>query len=388
MPSSSTFLRQIAAISICLVGTPTSSFGEQATTGILDRTKVTAGQTFKLNIHFKTPPSYDGYLVMAFDYKQLIGLKSIDNPLTITCNGGMKASQEEAELNCLVPIDADGGTYAPRAILRIGPPPNGTRERTDPITVSEFEVVPVQDNNVYPTAAVATISLNQRQVLENSAETIEVLLDRLNTKVDGSSAETPDLKVFLADTANSALRDLETSRQHFNQTSKTGDPSPIFFEDFARQYSTFLVEVRAPKSVAFVMPPDKGPHFSLIQLSTRDAVTVHPGEGSGSLGPLVSKLATLLGNHMAAFLYIAKSGSTTFTMSLKSSPPGASISYKRIGEDYQDYSGATNVDHAEFPYALWTFRFSLGKCEVVKNPNPYIERPLNLNVSMLNCGKK
>jgi hypothetical protein len=84
-------------------------------------------------------------------------------------------------------------------------------------------------------------------------------------------------------------------------------------------------------------------------------VTIRPPELGGSLGPLVSKVAELMGDHVAAFLRIAESGSTNFYLSLKSTPPGAAVSYMRIGEAYQDYSSPTDVDQANFPYALWTF---------------------------------
>jgi hypothetical protein len=62
-----------------------------------------------------------------------------------------------------------------------------------------------------------------------------------------------------------------------------------------------------------------------------------------------------MGDHVAAFLRIAESGSTNFYLSLKSTPPGTAVSYMRIGEAYQDYSSPTDVDQANFPHALWTF---------------------------------
>ena len=129
-------------------------------------------------------------------------------------------------------------------------------------------------------------------------------------------------------------------------------------------------------------------HLQLVQLSKNETVTVSPNNLGSSLGPFVSKLAKLMGDHVAAFLLIGQSGAATFTISLRSTPSGASISYKRIGEDYQDYSKTTDIDQATFPYALWTFRFTLGKCVVVKAPDPYIEKSPNLNASMLNCIKK
>ena len=361
-----------------------AAYAQGNATGTLEHDKITAGQRFKLRVQLDTTPSYKTFVQEVFTYKSVAGVPLTRPPLSVVCNGTTTGLSSAVELECVVPSDADGGVYEPQN-LRIGPPPGGAREQNAKIVVPEFEVVPIQDTNIYPKNAVATISLSQRQTLQSGAGKIDRLLDRLNTRVAHDSAESSDLKTFLSETAQTAQRELRKSLGDYLQASQPGSPAPIFFEDFDRQYTAFLIEVRTPQTSRWRRDSLGQAHLELAQLSTNQTVTVRPPELSSSLGPLVSKLALLMGNHLAAFLSIAESGSTTFTISLKSSPPGASVSYKRIGENYQDYSKPTDVNEATFPYALWSFRFTLGHCEIVKNPNPYIEKSPNLNPSMKNC---
>jgi hypothetical protein len=253
------------------------------------------------------------------------------------------------------------------------------------LSLPDFEVIAVEDKNVYPKEAIASISLDQKQILQSGASKIGVLLDRLNTKVEGHAAETNDLKTYLGDMATTAKAELEKSRVQYRQTLPNGKAEPIFFEDFNRQFAAFIIDVRSPRSSNL---REQRAHLQFVQLSSSETVTVFPTPLDGSLGPYVSTLAHLLINLKDGFNMIAETGSETFTISLRSTPPGAAIAYKRIGEGYQDYSSPTDVDQATFPYAMWTFKFTLNHCDVVKHPNPYIEKSPNLTVSMQECQKR
>ena len=385
--SSATYARFIVAV-LLLASRLSVIQAQEIGVGSLDHDRITAGQTFQLTVTFPTAPTYQGYAVVLFDYKPVNGIVPPQSPIEFGCRGDTRLASREVVLSCSVPIDTDGGTYEVRNPLQLGPPPGATRIKYVKVKVPDIDVMPVQDTNVYPTTAAGTISLDQQQILQSGAAKIEVLLDQLNTRVDHSAAETSDLKVYLSKLAKTSQGELEKSRSAFRATLPKDAPEPIFFEDFDRQYAALIVEINAPQNTGIEMHPTGVPRLQMIQLSTNQTVTVRPPQFGGSLGPLVSKLAELMGDHVAAFLRVADSKSTSFTISLRSTPPGASISYKRIGESYQDYSTPTDVDQATFPYALWTFRFTMGHCEVVKHPNPYIEKSPNLNAVMQNCPKK
>jgi hypothetical protein len=91
----------------------------------------------------------------------------------------------------------------------------------------------------------------------------------------------------------------------------------------------------------------------------------------------------LINRNIEAYLRIGESGLDTFSIRLASLPPGASISYKRIGEDYQVLSTPTDVPSATFAFAMWTFKFEKEGCKTVeRSPNPYIEAHPDLAVEL------
>ena len=182
--------------------------------------------------------------------------------------------------------------------------------------------------------------------------------------------------------------DLGRVRAKYQESVSKGKTEPIFFEDFDRQFQAFIIEARAPTDAGDEVSRLSAAHFERIQFSNNETVTVRPTPLGGSLGPYLSTLVELLTNLRDAYRMIADTGSDTFSISMKSTPQGATISYKRVGEEYQEYSSTTDVGQATFPYALWTFRFTIGHCEIVKHPNPYIEKSPNLNVQMRNCRKE
>ena len=353
----------------------------------LDRDTVTAGQTLTLKVTFPEAPSYAAAVVVYFDFKRINGAIPQDIPEEIGCRGTGQAGSKDMVISCPIPIDQGGGIYQ-IGQFRLGPPPGGSHWRFLKVPVPDFEVVPVEDKNVYPTTAAVSISLDQKQALQNGAIKIDALLDQLNARVEGNAAETTDLKTYLSNTAATAKGELEHIRAQYRQTLPSGKKEPIFFEDFDRQLTAFIAGVGAPKTVSLQQHNPQTAHFMLVQLSSSETVTVHPTPLDGSLGPFVSNLVQLLVNLRDALNTISQRGTDEFTISLRSTPPGAAISYKRIGEDYQDYSSPTNVDQATFPYAMWTFRFTINHCDVIKKPNPYIEQSPNLTVSMLDCVKR
>jgi hypothetical protein len=376
-------IRVCPLIFACAICHQLTAFAQEAT-GTLERDKITAGQTFNLVVHLSPAPTYKGNVQLMFEYKPVEGTK---NPFTagrFGCSGISEPNNRDVILKCEVPFDLDGGIYNATNIVLL-PAAGGSRQRSIPIKVPDIEIIATPDTNVYAKSATADVLLNQQQILQDGAAKIDVLLDDLNTKVDNNAAETPQLMAFLKTIAQTGQSELETSRVAYRKTLANGSIEPIFFEDFARLYAAYLYEIQTAQNAELQNSISKAVHFQTVQFPSNQTVTVRPSQLNNSLGPYVSKLADLLISHLNAFTKISKNGSVSFTISLHSTPPGASISYKRIGENYQDYSKPTDVDQATFPYALWTFQFVLGKCKVVKTINPYIEQSPNLAPSMLHC---
>lgn len=371
-----------------LVSLAPAVFAQETPTGTLDRDKITAGQNFHLKVRLSEAPTFATWVQQMFDYKRANGVSFPQQTVAINCTGNTQPGIRDVELICAIPTDADGGIYEAQRLFRLGPPPGASREKDFKIQVPDIEVVPVADTNLYPSTAVATVSLDQKQILNNGAEKIEYILDQLNTKVDETSAETRAFRTYLSGVASTARGELHKIRAQYQESLANGKSEPIFFEDFDRQFQAFIIETNAPNIGSSETMGLNSVHLERVQLSENQSVTVRPTPLDGSLGPYLSQLVSLLINLRDALHMIAETGSDTFTISLKSTPPGATISYKRVGEKYQDYSSPTDVAQASFPYAMWTFRFAIGHCEVIKVPNPYIEKSPNLNASMQNCSKK
>jgi hypothetical protein len=258
--------------------------------------------------------------------------------------------------------------------------------REIPLKVKDVEIVSVPDTNVYPSSGVATISLSQQQILHNASAKVISILDQLSTRTDQHAAETKDFRLYLVSVANTARDQLHKTRVQYLVSLPKEQKEPIFFEDFDRRLQAFTM---ATTPTASYRQYDSGPaHLVFAQASRSESVIVRPSPVDGSLGPYLSNLVSILTELRDAYNVIADSGSDTFTISLRSSPPGATISYMRIGEPYQEYSKLTNVDQASFEYSMWSFKFTLGNCIVVKHPNPYVEKSPNLNADMTNCLKK
>ncbi|HEY1804630.1 MAG TPA: hypothetical protein VGG45_09115 [Terracidiphilus sp.] len=359
---------------------------QETSAGSLDRDKVTAGQAFHLKVILSPAPSYQAHVATSFHYKHIEGIPDPPSPIQITCQAEDAVGDAAVDLSCPVPIDADSGVYMNGTSLRIWPAPGASRVRDIPLKVDDIEIVSVPDTNVYAGSAVATISLSQKQILVNAAAKVTFILDQLSTRADLHAAETKGFRQYLVSVADTARDELAKTRARYRDSLSKGQTEPIFLEDFDRQLQAFTMATTPTASIRRL--DSRSAHLVLAQLSTSESVTVRPSPVDGSLGPYLSNLVSILTNLRDAYNVLADSRSDTFTISLRSSPPGATISYMRIGEPYQEYTKKTNVDEATFDYSMWTFKFTLGHCVVVKHPNPYIEKSPNLTVDMQNCSDR
>jgi hypothetical protein len=78
--------------------------------------------------------------------------------------------------------------------------------------------------------------------------------------------------------------------------------------------------------------------------------------------------------NIGAYKAIAAAGNARFNLDLDSSPTGATIFYRRVTQQFSQYSRPTNVKDVPFDLAIWYFRFERDGCKPqVLMANPYIE---------------
>jgi hypothetical protein len=204
-------------------------------------------------------------------------------------------------------------------------------------------------------------------------------------RLEKNSVDSPELRKFLAQIVGSAEEALNTTEKQYRlQVLKPADKVPVFFADFRAQYEALLIELRAPVPGRALITNQSYPRLLDVQLKARN-----PGERLANAWPPSAKnTSELLRNNASAYAYIESSNRITFDAKLTSIPSGARVSYKKmVDEEYVDYSSPTDVLHASFELATWTFKFHKEGCsdEPVQTINPYEDFHPNISVEFLHC---
>lgn len=96
---------------------------------------------------------------------------------------------------------------------------------------------------------------------------------------------------------------------------------------------------------------------------------------------------TLIGEAISVLRRVSDTGVDTFVLTLKSTPPGASVSFMRVGTGFESWPARTDTK-VEFPLARYTFRFTMDGCEPQDVPlDPYLMADAELNPEFTSCKK-
>ena len=337
-----------------------------------------AGEIFTFSIEPKDKLAFKGQIDGCFNRISAGGTRvGAQNVVSFCCVvGGIEKGQTSALMSCSLPHDLEGGLYTS---------PNkwsytryGYSQRVE-IQTEAFDVtvIPEEPVSLVPESAELKLQLTDQQLLRTKAQGLQKVLDTLTTDSNDKSANTNQLRMRLITTVQQADQILLDTRKNIS----SGGPNKrktaeIMFEDFDRYYKASLTELRAPALSA----SGEKIGYTTVSLQERphtaDSVTIngHETKASHSFGLMATAIVDLLSENIAAFRKFATSGDDSFHFGLVSEPPGASVSYVRIGEDEQNYSRLTNVEDATLPFAKWTFLFRKEGCDVlVVKPNLYYE---------------
>jgi hypothetical protein len=232
-----------------------------------------------------------------------------------------------------------------------------------------------------PSKVAIQIDLTQKQYIRQQAEPLKILRTRLITFLEARASEPEPVKQELITTLEAADKLLpEVKRRYIGLYLKPPPPdlTPLVFDDFHVRYQAALVELNSPppagQKALGVGSRDKHPKLTNVQFQNRPRSDWNAPALSGTYSLLATAAVDLIDWNIRAYLLIAKTGSDTFTIRLASFPTGATVAYKRAGENYTNLTKSTNIESITFPYAIWTFRFERKGCEPQEEtPNPYIE---------------
>lgn len=354
---------------------PTPSSAEATLSAPSVRAGETVSLTITLDAAFPTAVILDGNFQANGDYFQV--------------NVGFAAGAVASTVAVVVPSNADGGDYVLSGLIYRG----DKRPMNIPISPIPVHVQPLPKAvKLLPSKATGELDLDQKQYIRMQASQLITLRDSFVAEANHDAASTPALRTKVISMLSQADDLLPLTRDKYISLYKQQPIlSPVMFEDFHRSYQAALIELRAAGLLSQSIPRA---HFLDVQLSQRAPAlqeSKRDWENHTLKGtyPLYAMAAlNLLEENIEAYLLIGETGVDTFSIRLASIPSGATISYKRIGEDYQILSKPTDVPSTTFPYAMWTFKFEKVGCRTTeRTPNPYIELHPDLTVE-LSCKSK
>ena len=350
------------------------SHAQSAASLSLDTEVVKAGTSFTMTVTFDRAPSYDGNLVFVFS----------QNGTPLTIGGSAPASAGKLTTRAVVSVGADvaGGVYTLSYV-------NFNAGQVHPLQVKPVQITVTPSDVVTPTSTVVALTPSQEQFLNTRAKKLESILDELSSDLERNGNDELNVRLQAAALLKEAQKQLAESGKGYKMVAGHNlRENPIFFDDFDRHYSAAILDLtsghisRSSTLDTHLMPQPK--YHSV-------AFQSHSKQGSksltGSLASVLDVSVSLVKDNVAAYQKIVQTGSDRFKMTIRSTPPGATISYKRVGFDYSDLSKTTDLIDEEFDFALWTFRIQKGTCAVYRHPNPYLESNLDFEIP-LNCGRK
>jgi hypothetical protein len=335
----------------------------------LDHYSVNAGEPVAMTVILNTAPTQQLTIGGAFS-------TNIDS-FNFTVN--VPAGVSTVSLSIQTPRDAHTGDYLLSSMYIAGQRISTPLQPPAPPVKLHVDALP--SSVTLPSKVAIQIDLTQKQYLRQEAEPLKILRTRLITFLEARASEPEPVKQELITTLEAADKLLpEVKRRYIGLYLKPPPPdlSPLVFDDFHVRYQAALAELNAPpapgQKASGFGSKDEFPKLTNVQLQKRPGSDWNTPALSGTYSLLATAAVDLLDWNIRAYLLIATTGSDTFTIRLASFPTGATVAYKRAGENYTNLTKPTNIESITFPYALWTFRFERKGCETQEEtPNPYIE---------------
>lgn len=311
------------------------------------------------------------------------------------CIGYASPDQQKFRLECDTGIALTSGEYSTDGKINLSRDQTGDH-REDAVRAPIITLIANPDGETeFPTIAGTALLLTDRQSLADGAIRAQDILNSLTRQLPTPPRNTPAYRAYLRQEAEAARTDVDLTRRRYIAALTPANPPPdwhnnsplpIFFEDFDRRLKKVIQDLGGVPSTLVEMRPN-GPHLILAQMpKTSDSVTVTPG--AGTLDKNLGELVKILTDMVKGWGGMSETGSSTFSWSATTMPPGAEIWYSRLDEEEKKWSSPTNLKDQTLPYAIWTFRFVWGNCSKSETPDPYLEPSIKMQVSETGCKRK
>jgi hypothetical protein len=360
------------------------AYAQSSATVEMDHGDVTAGDTITMTLKFDQPATCEQGVIV--DIAQSAPRGSYE------FLGQLRANSDTATAQLTLPKDTPAGQYRNNNSALL---PCQGYSQYKKLSISDvvLNVKSLPDPNSYPTTAIATLSLTQKQFLATKISELDDLSGQIDTRIEENGSDDAQLRAFLAKLVESAQAALvKTKSQYRTQMLKATDPRPTFFADFERQYANLLIEIKAPipGTRAALQPSGR---LVYVQLQPRSPAEAKPkGRNLSGTSPAIAKaVKTVVDDNAAAYGVVRSTGRPVFYAQFTSIPTGAMLYYRQaIQPDFKVWSSTTNIAAQEFELATFVFKFHKDECkdEPVRTIDPYSDTHPNVSVEFRQCSKR
>ncbi len=295
---------------------------------------VTAGESLTLVITIDRAPNFKGSSI----------LLTVQSPALSGAGYqiGLVPGKTEYQLEVPIPEGAKGGTWRVTGVrFMTGAGENWVLPSTD----YGFQVIP-KKGLVYPSSAEIGMRPSQTQLLRTEALRLQAQIQDLKGQILEHRSDTKLLGLLRQSviTAIEALNGTEQEFTKLDNTSKSEEGARVFFGDLRTTYREADHELKAA---------DNGRRHNLLLLAAAPQAKNEP-----SAYPLLAQaVLRAFEQNELAYNAVADAQSLTFSLEVSSVPKGATISYRRRGDDFKQASAPTDSTINALVFAIWIVRF-------------------------------
>lgn len=314
---------------------------------------VKAGETFTLVITVDRAPNFSGST-----------LYFIVRPKDIETGQGygiqLDPNKTEYSQQVQIPEAAIGGTWSVTE-FKFGSGMPGSPLTPLPFTKYSFQVIP-KKGLVYPTSAAVGMRPSQTQLLRTEAIQLQARIQELKGQILEHKSDSK-LTKLLRENIRSAIQALDDTEQQFrslDSSSKQEGNSHVFFDDLRTSYRAADHLITAEE----------------VKLHNSNFLRVAAQQKAESgIYPLVAQpVLRAFEQNELAYNTVADAQSLTFDLEVSSYPAGATVSFKRRGDEFKKSPNPTDSTIKALTFAIWIVRFEKeGFLAIDKEHNPFVE---------------
>jgi hypothetical protein len=325
------------AILMVLIGAYAAMAQDSGAVRIPDIVK--AGETVDLEITLNRAPSVDGSVLVWISGPNNFGIQS-------SCN--VPGGEKTCHYNFRLPQDAEAGTWYVARLAYY----TGSRQIDLSFEKLPFKVI-ANSGLIFPTSAEVAINPSQIQLFRRETARIQSQLQLLKASIAAQPTSSRSTNTILSRHVEDEIKSLGETESKFHdldQQNAQMAAAHIFFDDLRASYGEILAVLQGNKGAteSNAITLRAAWEFPMFQANETNQVQY----------PLAAQAVfRVFEQNELAYKLVADTERLTFDLEVQSQPVGATISYRRRGDQFQDHPTPTNSIIKSLPFAIWFIRF-------------------------------